>query len=92
MRMSLPRVVLRVVLLATGGAFMLWRAAQARRAAPGLDGAEALLLGRIALVETLVGILALLTAGALALSLRRRKREKPLVLRGDDPAADRRGQ
>lgn len=87
MRMSLPRVVLRVILLVTGGVFLLWRAAEARRVAPGLGGGQALLLGRIALVEGLVGILALLTAAALALSLRRRRREKPLSLGGGDRPA-----
>ncbi len=92
MRMSPPRVVLRVILLVTGGAFLLWRAAEARRAAPGLGGGDALLLRRIALVEALVGVLALLTAAALALSLRHRRRERPLALGGDRPAPGRRDQ
>ncbi|BDG08201.1 hypothetical protein [Anaeromyxobacter paludicola] len=89
MRMTLQRVLLRVALLCAGGAFMLWRAAEARRAARLLGGAEATLLQRIALVEALVGALALLTGAAVALSLRRRRPRKLLRLGGEGPAPDR---
>jgi hypothetical protein len=90
--MSIQRVMLRVALLAVGGAFMLWRAGEARRAARNMGGAEAVLLGRIALVEALVGLLALLTAATLTLSLRRRRRQRLLTLGGEGPPPDRRAQ
>jgi hypothetical protein len=82
-------LVLRVLLLAAGGAVMLWRAREAGRAAPALDGPGALLASRLALIFTLVGILALLTAATAALALRARPPRRTLRL-GDPPARDRR--
>ncbi|GEJ56271.1 hypothetical protein [Anaeromyxobacter diazotrophicus] len=80
MRLSRSRVALRAALLAAGGGFMLWRAAEARRAARALEGGEAALASRMALVWALVGALALLTAAAAALALRPRRRQKSLRL------------
>ena len=70
MRLSRPRVLLRAVLLAVGGAFMLWRAWEARAAGAAAEGGEAALLSRVALVEALVGALALVAAGVALLALR----------------------
>jgi hypothetical protein len=78
--LSRPRVALRVALLATGGGFMLWRAVEAHRAAYTLEGADAALASRMALVWALVGALALLAAAAAALALRPRHRRKSLRL------------
>lgn len=80
MRLSRPRVLLRAVLLATGGAFMAWKAIDARRGAAGATGPEALLLERFALVWALVAALALATAAVALLSLRRRPRRHTLHL------------
>jgi hypothetical protein len=83
-RLSPTRVAVRVALLAVGGAYMVWRAVEARSASTGPGGGEALIGSRLALVWALVGALALLTAAAAALSLRPRRRSKTLHL-GDVP-------
>jgi membrane protein implicated in regulation of membrane protease activity len=77
---SRPRVALRAALLTLGGGFMLWRAFDARRAAQALEGADAALASRMALVWALVGALALVTAAAAALALRPRRRHRSLRL------------
>jgi hypothetical protein len=64
---------------------MLWRAQGAWREA---RGAGAALLERVALVETLVGILALAAAGLALLALRTRRRTH--MLRLDDLAPGKR--
>ncbi|WP_242345257.1 hypothetical protein [Anaeromyxobacter terrae] len=84
--MSRSRLLLRAILLATGGAFMLWKAYDSARGARALQGGEALLLQRIALIEALVGVLALGAAFVAAAALRSRRRKRTLTL-GD---ADRR--
>ena len=78
MQLSRPRVLLRITLLTVGGAFMLWRAAQLHHAG-GAPGSPDALAARMALVGALVGVLALLTAGAAALSLRRRPPKRTLT-------------
>ncbi len=88
MRLSRPRVLLRAALLAVGGGFMLWRAWQARTAAREL-GPDGLLLSRIALVELLVGLLALVAAGVALLALRRRGRRHTLRLKDLEPGGRR---
>jgi len=81
-RLSRPRVLLRAALLLVGAAFMLWKGWQSFAASRALDGPEAVLAGRIAVVFALIGLLALLT-GAIALSsLRRRPRLHTLRLGG----------
>jgi len=81
-RLSRPRVLLRAVLLAVGGSYMLWRAWEARAAARAIGGPEAALPARIALVEALVGALALVAALAALGALRRRPPSKTLRLPG----------
>lgn len=82
MRLSRPRVLIRAVLLLVGGGFMLVKALAARRAAGAVAlPADAALLERIALVEALVGVLALAAAGMALLALRRRKRTRTLQLK-----------
>lgn len=78
-RLSRPRVLLRAALLLVGGAFMLVKAWQAWAGAR-VPGGDPVLLGRIALVEALVGVLALVAAGVALLSLRRRRRTHTLHL------------
>lgn len=86
MHLTPARVALRAVLLAVGGAFMLWRAAEAHHAARTLAGAEAALASRLTLVWALVGALALVTAAGAALSLLPRRHRTSLGLReGRDP-------
>ncbi len=81
MRLSRPRVLLRAVLLLLGGGFMLWRAWEAHRAAGAADGMpSAVLLSRVALVEALLGALALVAAGVALNALRVRKRAHTLRL------------
>jgi hypothetical protein len=82
-RISRGRLLLRAVLLLVGGGFMLWRAWEARLASRALAGTARLLPERIALVEALVGLLALLTGVAALLQLRRRERRHSLHLRGE---------
>jgi len=85
-RLSRSRLLLRAALLATGGAFMLWKAIDAWRGAGAASGGDALLLRRISLVEGLVGALALAAAAMAILALRRRPRRHTLHLR--DEASD----
>jgi hypothetical protein len=61
---------------------MEWRAWEAWRAAAGQEGAGRVLAERLALVMALVGLLALLTAGAAAWQVRRRERRHSLHLSG----------
>jgi hypothetical protein len=80
-RLSRPRVLLRVVLLLVGGGYMLVRAAELYRSGRAAgDPAAATLSGRLALVWGLMGLLALLTAASAAWSLRRRRPRKTLRL------------
>lgn len=88
MRLSRPRVLLRAALLVTGGVFMLARALEARRGAGEVPPADAPLLSRIALIEALVGVLALCAAGMALLALRRRKRPRTLDLKGVEPPGE----
>ena len=91
MRLSRPRILLRVALLVAGGVYMLWHAAQAWRAAGELEGGAATLQARVARVAALIGALALLTALGAAFSLRKRKRGGSLRL-GSSSAAPREHQ
>jgi hypothetical protein len=59
---------------------MIARGVAARRATGALTGGEALLGSRLALVWILIGALAIVTAGGVALSLRRRSRQRTLRL------------
>jgi hypothetical protein len=59
---------------------MLWKAWDAHRAAAGESAGDALLLRRIALVEGLVGALALAAAVVALLALRKRPRRRTLDL------------
>lgn len=67
---------------------MLARAFQARRAAGEVPPADAPLLSRIALVEALVGVLALCAGGIALLALRRRGRTHTLHLSDVEPRPD----
>jgi hypothetical protein len=78
--MSRSRLLLRVVLLAAGGSFMLWKAYDASRGAGALAGGDALLLQRIAMIEALVGVLALGASAFAAAALRKRRRRRSLDL------------
>ncbi len=71
--MSRPRLVFRAVTLLGVAGFMGWRAVgtAASARAPGLDPADALLFSRIALLEWVLVGLAIVTAGAALLALRR---------------------
>ncbi len=89
MRLSRPRVLIRAALLWVGGAFMLVKAVAAHRAARLAEPAGAVLLGRIALVELLVGLLALVAAGVALLALRRRGRRHTLRLKDLEPGGRR---
>ncbi len=82
---------MRAIFLAAGGIFMLWRAWGARRASREVSGAETLLGSRIALIWALVGVLALLAAGAAVLALRHRAPVKTLRLRDLPGGSDRPG-
>ena len=73
-------MLLRVSVLVAGATFLGWRALAAWRAAPGLEPGMGLLQARMAVVEGLVALLALLTAVAAALSLRARRRRGSLKL------------
>lgn len=76
--------MLRAILLTIGGAFMLSRAWQSTHA-PGVSGDEQRLLWTVALVEALVGVLALGAAAIALLALRRRERRRTLDLRDRVP-------
>jgi hypothetical protein len=86
-RLSRPRVLLRLVLLLVGAAFMAWKAWETELAshAAGLAPGAALLLHRIALVELLLSVLALGTAAAAGLAVRRRTARRPLGLAAPKP-------
>jgi hypothetical protein len=86
-RLSRPRVVLRAVLLVFLGGFLAWRAWQTGRSAgeAGLEPGQARLLGGIAVAEAAFAGVALFTAGAVALALRPRARQRLLDLRGPNP-------
>ncbi|MFT3915482.1 MAG: hypothetical protein QM704_15595 [Anaeromyxobacteraceae bacterium] len=75
MRISRPRLLLRAVLLGVGGAFMLWRA---RETWPGLHGDA--LPAALALVEALMGALALVAAVVALRALKPRPRKHTLHL------------
>jgi len=80
--LSRPRVLLRLVLLLVGAGFMAWKGWDTDQAArvAGLPPGQALLLHRVALVEALLAALALGTAVAAGLALRRRPARRPLGL------------
>ena len=80
MRISRGRLALRGVLLLVGGAFMAWKAWDTRAAATAGAGAERALGMRIAAVEGLVALLAVLTGLAVLWSLRRKERRRSLHL------------
>jgi hypothetical protein len=82
--MTRPRLLLRAILLVVGGAFMLWKAFDANRGARSLADGDALLLQRIAIIEALVGVLALGAAAFAVAALRPRRRKRTLDLH--DPA------
>lgn len=82
--MTRPRLLLRAILLVVGGAFMLWKAFDASRGARSLADGDALLLQRIAIIEALVGVLALGAAAFAVAALRPRRRKRTLDLH--DPA------
>jgi hypothetical protein len=86
-RLSRPRVLLRLVLLLVGAGFMAWKAWDTELAsrAAGLAPGAALLLHRIALVELLLAVLALGTAAAAGLALRGRPARRPLGLAPPKP-------
>jgi hypothetical protein len=85
-RLSPSRVLLRLVLLLVGAGFMAWKGWTTEQSAraTGLGPGEALLLHRIALVELLLALLALGTALAAGLALRRRPSRRRLGLRPPD--------
>jgi len=87
--MSRGRVFLRAALLLVGGAYMLWRAFEARRLARLLSAPDALLQQRLALIWALVGALAILTGLGVLYLLRPRRHRRTLLLgdrsRGDGP-------
>jgi hypothetical protein len=89
-RLSRSRLALRAALLALGGGYMVWRAVLARGASGGLEGGDALLGSWLAAVWFLVGVLALVTAASVALTLRRKPPRRTLQLHdlagGDRPA------
>jgi hypothetical protein len=80
--MTRPRLLLRAILLVVGGAFMLWKAFDASRGARSLADGDALLLQRIAIIEALVGVLALGAAAFAVAALRPRRRKRTLDLEG----------
>ena len=79
-RLSRSRVLIRAALLWVGGVFMLAKAWAAHRGAGLAEPADAILLTRIALVEALMGALALAAGAVALLSLRRRRRTHTLHL------------
>jgi hypothetical protein len=89
-RLSRPRVLLRLVLLLVGAGFMAWRGweTEASSREAGLAAGQALLLHRVALVEWLLAALALGTAVAAGLALRRRPARRRLGLVEPKPPAD----
>lgn len=89
MRLSRSRVLLRLILLLVGAGFMAWKAwdTELSSHAAGLAPGGALLLHRIALVELLLAVLALGTAAAAGLALRRRPARRRLGLITPEPPA-----
>lgn len=81
MHLTQGRALLRVLLFALAGAFMLWRA-WARLDAGRALGADGLALRRLALLEGLLGLLALALALFVARGLRPRARRRLLGLGG----------
>jgi hypothetical protein len=81
-RLSRPRVLLRLVLLLVGASFMTWRAWETELAArlAGPAPGDALLLHRVAAIELLLALLALGAAVAASLALRRRQARRRLGL------------
>ncbi len=81
-RLSRPRVLLRLVLLLVGAGFMAWRGWETALASrlSGLAPGDALLLQRVAAIELLLALLALGTALAAGLALRRRSPRRRLGL------------
>jgi hypothetical protein len=73
-RLTRASVLARAAILVVGGGTMLERAWEARRAI-GRPGADVALLGRLAVVECLLGVVALVAAAAILL----------LALRGARP-------
>jgi hypothetical protein len=88
-RLSRSRVLLRLALLLVGVGFMSWKAWDTELAsrAAGLAPGGALLLHRIALVELLLAVLALGTAAAAGLALRRRPARRRIGLVTPEPPA-----
>jgi hypothetical protein len=82
MRLSRPRLLLRAALLAIGSGFMLVKAWYAWGAAAEA-GAQQLLLRRIAMVEALVGLLALAAAAVAILAALRPSRRRHTLRLGD---------
>ena len=76
MRLSRSRLVLRIALLTLLGGYLLVRGCQGRGEARHLALPEAFLGSRLALVATLLGAVALLTAALAALALLRRPRTR----------------
>ena len=87
MRLSRPRVLLRLVLLLCGAGYMAWKGwdteLSSRDAA--LAPGAALLLHRIALVEALLAVLALGAALSAGLALKARRPRRSLGLRPPPP-------
>jgi hypothetical protein len=81
-RLSRPRVLLRLVLLLVGAGFMAWKGWETELASrsTGLPPADAALLHRVAMLELLVAVLALGTAVTAGLALRRRPARRRLGL------------
>jgi cell division protein FtsW (lipid II flippase) len=75
-RLSRNRILFRVTLLVAAAAFLAIRSASVLREGRG----DSPLAGRLAFVEALLAVVALLTALAAALSLRKRTRRRTLVL------------
>jgi hypothetical protein len=79
-RLSRPRFAVRAALLLAGGSSLGWRAAVSWRSAGRLEGAEAELGRRFALVLALVAALAVGTGLAAVARLLRRPAERTLRL------------
>jgi hypothetical protein len=85
-RLSRPRVLVRIALLAFVGVYLLLRSVAGRAHAKTLPLPEAALASRLAFIFELLGILALLTAAMTLFALRPRRTTKTLDLspRGDE--------
>jgi hypothetical protein len=94
-RLSRPRVLLRLALLLVGAGFMAWKGWETELSSrqAGLAPGDALLLHRVAAVELLLALLALGTAVAAGLALRRRSPRRRLgLVEQAAPPADRDGR